>query len=115
MHSRACSPTRPTIGVLSHRKVVTNRTGTSSEGARVAQVAALQAVQIDSSTYSLEYSPTSPSPPRYRVAGAKVGRGKVLTPPLDRSGVDSLLDTVRCHIRLPLIRGSLDPCLYRHE
>ena len=65
-------------------------------------------MQIDSSTYSLEYSPTSPSPPRYRVIGAKVGRGKVLTPPLDRSGVDSPLDTVRCHIRLPPIRGSLE-------
>ena len=74
---------------------MTNRTGTSSGGVRVAQVAALQAVQIDSSTYSSEYSPASPSPPRYCVTGAKVGRGKVLTPPLDRSGVDSSQDTVR--------------------
>ena len=74
-------------------------------GALVAQVAALQAVQIDSSTYSPKYSPASPSPPRYRVTGAKVGRGKVLTPPLDRSGVDSPPDTVRCHIKPPPIRG----------
>ena len=105
VRSRSCSLTRPTIGVLSPRKVVTKHAGTSSMGALVAQVAALQAVQIDSSTYSSEYSTASPSPPRYRVTGAKVGRGKVLTPPLDRSGVDSLPDTVRCHIRPPPICG----------
>ena len=29
----------------------------------------------------------------------------MLTPPLDRSGVDSLPDTVRCHIKPPPIRG----------
>ena len=74
-------------------------------GALVAQVAALQAVQIDSSTYSSEYSTASPSPPRYRVTGAKVGRGKVFTPPLDRSDVDSPPYTVRCHIKPPPIRG----------
>jgi hypothetical protein len=39
------------------------------------------------------------------VTGAKVGRGKVLTPPLDRSGVISPPDTVRRHIKLPLICG----------
>jgi len=39
------------------------------------------------------------------VIGAKVGRGKVLTPPLDRSGVDSPPDLVRRHIRPPPIRG----------
>jgi predicted RNase H-like nuclease (RuvC/YqgF family) len=39
------------------------------------------------------------------VTGAKVGRGKVLTPPLDRSGVISLPDTVRRHIKPPPIRG----------
>ena len=104
MRSRARSPMRPTTGVLSPRKAVTKREGTSSAG-RVAQVAALQAVQIVSSTYSPEYSPASPSPPRYRVTGAKVGRGKVLTPPLDRSGVDSPPDTVRHHIKQPPIRG----------
>ena len=103
MRSRTRSPVRPTIGVLSPRKVVTKRTGTSSAG-RVAQVATLQVVQIDLSTYSPKYSPASPSPPRYRVTGAKVGRGKVLTPPLDRSGVDSPPDTVRHHIKLPPIR-----------
>jgi len=91
-HSR--SPTRPTTGVLSPRKVVTKHVGPSLGGARVAQVAALQVVQLDSSTYSSEYSPASPSPPRYCVTGAKVGRGKVLTPPLDRSGVDSPPDSV---------------------
>ena len=103
MHSRALSLVRPTTGVLSPRKVVTKRTRTSSAG-RVVQVAALQAVQIDSSTYS----PASPSPPRYCVTGAKAGRGKVLTPLLDRSGVDSPPDMVRRHIKLPLIRGPLE-------
>ena len=55
--------------------------------------------------YSPHYSLASPSPPRYRVTGAKVGRGTVLTPPLDRSGVDSPPDTVRRHIKPPPIRG----------
>ena len=68
-------------------------------------VAALQEVQINSSMYSPHYSLASPSPPRYRVTGAKVGRGTVLTPPLDRSGVDSPPDTVRRHIKPPPIRG----------
>ena len=71
MHSRAFSLVRPTTGVLSPRKVVTKRAGTSSTG-RVAQVAALQVVQVDSPTYSPQYSPASPSPSRYRVTGAKV-------------------------------------------
>ena len=84
MCSRALSPVRPTIGVLSPRKVITKRAGTSSAG-RVAQVAALSVVQVDSLMYSPQYSPASPSPPRYRVTGAKVERGKVLTPPMDRS------------------------------
>jgi len=39
------------------------------------------------------------------VTGAKVGRGKVLTLPLDRSGVVSPPDTVRRHIKPPPIRG----------
>ena len=104
MRSRALSPVRPTTGVLSPRKVVTKRVGTSSAG-HVTQVAALQVVQVDSPTYSPQYSSASPSPPRYRVTGAKVGRGKVLTPPLDRSGVDSPPDTVRHHIQPPPIRG----------
>ena len=104
MCSRALSPVRPTIGVLSPRKVVTKRAGTSSAG-RVIQVVALQAAQIDSSTYSPQFSLASPSPPRYRVTGAKVGRGKVLTLPLNSSGVDSPPDTVRHHIKPPLIRG----------
>ena len=38
------------------------------------------------------------------MTGAKVGRGKVLTLPLDRSGVDSPPDTVRHHIKPPPIR-----------
>ena len=37
--------------------------------------------------------------------GAKVGRRKVLTLPLDRSGVVSPPDTVRRHIKPPPIRG----------
>ena len=81
---------------------MTKRAGTSLRGA---QVAALQVVQLDSSTYSPEYTPASPSPPHYCVTGAKVGRGKVQTPPLDRSGVDSPLDLVRRHIRPPPICG----------
>ena len=39
------------------------------------------------------------------MTGAKVGRGKVLTPPLDRSGMDSPPDTVRRHIKPPPIHG----------
>ena len=105
MHSHAFSLVRPTTGVLSPLNVVTKREGTSSAG-RVAQINALQVVQVDSPTYSLQYSPASPSPPHYRVTGAMVGRGKVLTPPLDRSGVDSPLDMVRRHIKPPPIRGS---------
>ena len=104
MRSRALGPVRPITGVLSPRKVVTKRAGTSSAG-RVAQVAALSVVQVDSPTYSPQYSPASPSPPRYRVTGAKVRSGKVLTPPLDRSGIVSPPDTVRHHIKPPPIRG----------
>ena len=62
-------------------------------------------MQVDSLTYSPQYSPASPSPPRYRVTGTKVGRGKVLTPPLDRSGVVSPPDTVGRHIKPPPICG----------
>ena len=104
MHSRALSPVRPTTRVLSPRKVVTKHAGTSSVG-RVTQVTALLVVQVDSPTYSPQYSPASPRPPHYCVTGAKVGRGKVLTSPLDRSGVDSPPDTVRRHIKPPPIRG----------
>ena len=71
MRSRALSPVRPTTGVLSPRKVITKRAGTSLVGC-VAQVAALFVVQVDSPTYSPQYSPASPNPPRYRVTGAKV-------------------------------------------
>jgi len=39
------------------------------------------------------------------MTGAKVGRGKVLTPPLDRSGTDLPPGSVRRHIRPPPIRG----------
>ena len=39
------------------------------------------------------------------MTGAKVGRGKVLTPPLDRSGIDLPPGLVRLHIRPPPIRG----------
>ena len=39
------------------------------------------------------------------MTGAKVGQGKVLTPPLDCSSVDSPPDTVRRHIKPPPIRG----------
>jgi len=86
---------------------VTKRAGTSSGGACVAQVAALQMVQQDLSTYSPEYTPFSPSPPRHCVAGAKVGRGKVLTPPLDRTGMGLPPSSVRRHIRPPPICGPI--------
>ena len=82
---------------------MTKHAGTSSGGACVAQVAALQVVQQDSSTYSLEYSLASPSQPHYRVTGAKVGRGKVLTPPPDGSGADLPPGSVQRHIRPPQI------------
>ena len=112
VHSCTLSRTRPTMGVLSPRKVVTKRAGTSSSGAHVAQVATLQMVQQDLPTYSVEYTPTSPSPPRHRVTGAKVGRGKVLTPPLDRTGMDLPPSSVRCHIRSPPIRGPIEVHAY---
>ena len=74
--SRVRSPTRPTTGVLSPRKVVTKSAIMSSGGAHVAQVAALQMVQQDLSTYSPEYSPASPSPPRHRVSGQRLAGGR---------------------------------------
>ena len=109
MSSRTLSPTQPTTSVLSPRKVVTKRAGTSSVGARVA---ALQMVQQDLSTYSPEYSLASPSPPRHHVSRAKVGRGKVLTPPLDRTGTDLLPSSVHRHIRPPPIRGPIEVRAY---
>ena len=91
---------------------MTKHAGTSSGGA---QVAALQMVQQDLSTYSLEYSPTGPSPPRHRVSGAKVGRGKVLTPPLDCAGTDLPPGSVHRHIRPPPIRGPLGVHAYTNS
>ena len=72
-------------------------------------------VQEDLSTYSLEYSTTSPNPPRHRVSRAKVGRGKVLTPSLDRTGTDLLLSSVRRHIRPPPIRGLIEVHAYTDD
>ena len=86
---------------------MTKRVGTSSGGARVAQVAALHMVQQDLSTYSPEYSPASPSPPRHRMSGAKVGQEKVLTPPLDLPP-----SSVRRHIQPPPIRGPIEVHAY---
>ena len=91
---------------------MTKHAGTSSGGARVSQVAALQMVQRDLSTYCLEYSPASPSPPRHRVSGAKVSSGKVLPPLLDCSGTYLLLGSVRRHIRPPPIRGPIEVHVY---
>ena len=91
---------------------MTKCVGTLSGGARVAQVAALQMVQQDLSTYSPEYSPASPSPPRHRMYGAKVGRGKVLTPPLDRTGTHLLPSSVCHHIRPPPIHGPIEVHAY---
>ena len=69
-------------------------------------------VQQDLSTYSPEYTPASPSPPRHRMTGAKVGRGKVLTPPLDRTGMDLPPSSVRLHIRPPPICGPIEVHTY---
>ena len=91
---------------------MTKRAGTSSGGARVAQVAAQQMVQQDLSTYSPQYTPASPSPPRHHVTGAKDSRGKVLTPPLDRTGMDLPPSSVRCHVRPPPIRGPIEVHAY---
>ena len=62
-------------------------------------------MQQDLPTYSPEYSPASPSPPRHRMSGAKVGRGEVLTPPLDRNSTDLLPGSVRRQIWPPPICG----------
>ena len=91
---------------------MTKRAGSSSGGARVAHVVALQVVPLDTSMYSLEYSPVSPSPPCHRVTGAKVSRWKVLTPPLDHSGADLPPGLVRRHIRPPPIHGPLEVHAY---
>jgi len=49
------------------------------------------------------------------MTGAKLGRGKVLTPPLDRSGADLPLGSVHRHIRPPLIRGPLEIHAYTNS
>ena len=46
------------------------------------------------------------------MTGAKVGRGKVLTPPLDRIGTDLPPSSVRRHIRPPPIRGPIEVHAY---
>ena len=46
------------------------------------------------------------------MSGAKVGRGKVLTPPLDHTGMDLLPSSVRRHIRPPPIRGPIEVHAY---
>ena len=71
------------------------------------QVVALQAVMPKSP----QYSPASPSPPRIRMVGRKVGRGKELHPPLDweeRESIDSNSGSVRRFRSPPPIRGPLE-------
>jgi len=46
------------------------------------------------------------------VSRAKVGRGKVLTPPLDHTGMDLVPSLVRRHIRPPPIRGPIEVHAY---
>jgi len=46
------------------------------------------------------------------MTGAKVGRGKVLTPPLDHTGMDLPPSSVRRHIRPPPIRGPIEVHTY---
>jgi hypothetical protein len=65
VHTRAKTPTRPTMGVLSPRKMTGKRLVTFSSGGRVAQVPALQVVELKSSKYTL----ASPSLPRHRMCG----------------------------------------------
>ena len=68
------------------------------------QVAALQAVMPKSP----DYSPASPSPPRIRVVGRKVGRRKELRLPLDqeeRESIDSNPGSVLRFRSPPPIRG----------
>jgi len=78
------------------------------------QVAALQAVMPKSPEYSL----ASPSPPRVRVVGRKVGRGKELRPPLDREereSIDSNSRSVRCFRSPPPIRVPLKVYAYTYS
>ena len=89
---------------LSPRKAIRKRLVSSSSGGHVMQVAALQAVMPKSP----EYSPANPSPPRIRVVGRKVSRGKELYPLLDREereSIDSNPGSVRWFRSPPLIRG----------
>jgi hypothetical protein len=46
------------------------------------------------------------------MTGAKVGRGKALTPPLDRTGTDLPPSSVHRHIRPPPIRGPIEVHAY---
>ena len=73
-------------GFFSLRKAIGKHLVPSSSGGHVMQVAALQAVMPKSP----EYSPASPSLPRIRVVGRKVGRGKELRPSLDREERESI-------------------------
>jgi hypothetical protein len=62
-----------------------------------------------------EYTPASPSLPRHRVHGQKVGIGKVLSPPLDRKERESVDSNPRSvwHTCLPPpIRGSPEIWVY---
>ena len=75
------------------------------------QVAALQVVMPKSP----EYSPASLSPPRIRVVGRKVGRGKELRPPMDREereSIDSNPGSVQRFRSPPPIRGPPEVCAY---
>ena len=46
------------------------------------------------------------------MTGAKVGRGKVLTPPLDRTGMDLPPSSVHRHVRPPPIHGPIEVHAY---
>ena len=93
-----------TTGFLSPQKAIGKRLVPLSSSGHIVQVTALQAVM----SKSPEYSPTSASPPRTRVVGRKVGRGKELRPPLDREereSIDSNQGSVRRFRSPPPIRG----------
>ena len=79
---RACTPGQPTIGVLSPWKAIGKCLVPSSSCGHVMQVTALQAVMPKSP----EYTPARPSPPRTRVVGRKVGRGKGAMPAIGSGG-----------------------------
>jgi len=55
---------------------------------------------------------SAPGPSNFGWFRHKVGRGEVLTPPLDRTGIDLPPSSARRHIRPPPIRGPIEVHAY---